>query len=183
MRLIRFMRATWNIPDPLVRLVRSKFALSVDGEEHMRTCMHEVLQNTSDHAQSPIGGVLCARYMSGDRQVRVAVVDRGLGILQTLARRYSELTKDGDALVRVVQGGFTAKSTPRNLGVGLRNLAMFATGQGGRVTLVSGRGVLELDSISKPLRAETMTSRFQGTAVFFTLNVDLGTDEAQPHVG
>lgn len=165
------MNVTWNSPDPVIRLVRRHIALSTEGEDHLRTCMNEVLQNIKDHSQSPIGGVLCARFLSASRQVRVAVVDRGLGIRDTLRRRHPEIESAMEALGKVFKGGYTAKSSPRNLGKGIRNLATFASAQGGSVTLVSGDGVLEMRPGSGLPRVETCPFRFQGTAVFFTLNV------------
>jgi hypothetical protein len=172
-RLARFMKATWHRPDPVVQLVRRHFDLNLESEDYLRTCMGEVLQNIEDHSWSPMGGVLCARYPSATRQVRVAVVDRGLGILTTLRKHYPTLTSPMEALERVVQGGYSARSLRRNAGVGLRNLATFATAQGGNLTLVSGPAVLEMTAANRRPRVERCAFDFRGTAVFFTLNVDL----------
>ena len=172
LRLARFMRNTWNLPDPLIRLVRKHIPLSKDGEDYLRICIGEVLQNIEDHSESPVGGVLCARFLSKTQQVRVAVVDRGHGILGTLRARYPSISSPMEALGKVVRGGYSAKSLRRNAGIGLRNLATFATAQGGNLTLISGSGVLEMTPASAMPRLEQRAFDFQGTAVFFTLHVE-----------
>jgi hypothetical protein len=173
LRLTRFMRASWNLQDPLIRLVQKHIPLSTDAEDHLRTCLGEVLQNIEDHSVSPIGGVLCARYLKEHRQVRIAVVDRGLGIRATLLPRYPHLMTDREALASVVKGGMTARTKARNAGRGLSNIATFAVARGGDLAIVSGHGLLRTyPGLAQPV-AEDRAYDFQGTAVFFTLHVDI----------
>jgi anti-sigma regulatory factor (Ser/Thr protein kinase) len=159
--------ARWMDADPIIRLVHRHLEISEDLEEYLRICVNEVVQNIEDHAESPIGGVMCARYFAGRRHVRVAIVDRGVGIYTTLKRRYPDTTP-GNALRRVLQGRFTALSRPNNAGLGLCNLSAMIEHLGGSFEIVSetsiahGKGRTHRDFIA-------LARRFRGTAVFFIL--------------
>lgn len=85
--LRQILSAKWTDADPILNLVNRHLDTSDEVEEYLRICVNEVVQNIEDHAESPIGGVMSARYLTHDQQVRVAIVDRGVGIYTTLKRR------------------------------------------------------------------------------------------------
>jgi len=138
-------------------------------EEYLRVCVNEVLQNIQDHACSPIGGILTARYMAKAQEVRVAIVDRGLGILTTLKKRYPDTDAD-NVLRRVLGGSFTAQSRINNLGLGISNLVDIIEGLHGECFIVSETSTADVRR-GKPRRFGALSSRFQGTGVFLTLPV------------
>ena len=68
-------------------LPEGRFAgLNVDTEDQLGTVIHELVQNVLDHSGSQTGGVMTARAYQGEREVRLAVVDTGLGIRTSLSR-------------------------------------------------------------------------------------------------
>lgn len=103
LRLRVLTTATFRDADPVIRLVKAHISISDDMEEYLRICVNEVIQNIQDHAKSGIGGVLSARFMTAQREVRIAIVDRGEGIHTTLKRRYPDTT-ELNALQRVMGG-------------------------------------------------------------------------------
>lgn len=163
--------ARWGDADPIIQLVNRHLEISSEPEEYLRICVNEVVQNIEDHADSPIGGVMCARYMSGDQQVRVAIVDRGVGIYTTLKQRYHDTTAD-NALRRVLRGKFTALSRPNNAGLGLCNLSNMVEYLKGDFVIISETAVAQ-GKAAKSRRFSALSRRFPGTAVFFTLPVGL----------
>jgi hypothetical protein len=74
-----FSRASWTLPDPLIRLIRRHTELSADLEENLRICVNEVVQNIEDHSRSPIGGVYCASFVGAKECVLIGLVDFGRG--------------------------------------------------------------------------------------------------------
>ena len=159
--------ARWTDADPIIRLVHRHLEISEELEEYLRICVNEVVQNIEDHADSPIGGVMCARYFASYRHVRVAIVDRGVRIYTTLKRRYHDTTP-GNALRRVLKGRFTALSRPNNAGLGLCNLSAMIEHLNGAFVIISetsiahGKGAAQRGFV-------TLGRRFPGTAVFFVL--------------
>ncbi len=168
----RFNEANWNLPDPIIRLLKRHVAeLDPEVEDWIRTCIREVTQNTIDHSQSPIGGVMAARYLAASREVRVGIVDRGVGIAESLSTRVDGVTRAFDALRRVVQGGYSSRSRANNLGQGISNLFLLVRLARGRICLFSDDGVASSQSGSEP-SIRTLDFRFPGTAVFFALPTD-----------
>lgn len=174
--LRQIREARWGDADPIIALVKRHLEIPDDPAEsvvelldELRTCVNEVVQNIQDHAASPIGGVLSARFMKGDRHVRVAIVDRGMGICTTLQRRHPDTTP-GNALQRVLRGDYSALSRPNNRGLGLSILR-------DRINYVKGDFVL-LSGVSGAHCRGGYGNKFfmmphglPGTAVFFTLPV------------
>lgn len=166
-----FSSASWNRSDGIIRLLRRHTQLNMEREDQIRTCIQEVTQNVVDHAKSPIGGVMVARYLSIGNEVRVAIVDRGVGIAQSLRVQYPDTSNAITALRRVVEGGFSSRSRPNNLGLGVSNLFKLVAIARGRMALVTGEAIADLRDAADAPTIEQSGSDFPGTAVFFTLPV------------
>lgn len=156
----------------IVRMVRRHYRLSEDNEVYLGTCVSEVAQNIVDHADSRIGGVLCARYMSGSSQLRVAVVDHGVGIPNSL-QRVRPGAKDVDLMREVFKGNLTSNPTGRNMGLGLSNLAGIVQNLRGDIVVLSRAISARRGVQSQEMIGEHLDFDFPGTAVFFRLNVSV----------
>ncbi|MCE2925778.1 MAG: hypothetical protein LW822_10090 [Phycisphaeraceae bacterium] len=182
--LERFTESSWDRPNRVVDLITRHGELSLDDEGNLRTCVHEVVQNVVDHAESPIGGLLCARYMSGrgtsnpKPEVRLAIVDAGRGVLASLRTKYPEVTTIGAALERIIEGNYSAKSRVNNQGLGVSNLFRIIANTKGRIAYVS-RDWLAQSYPAHPepevrvLRSVSLDAVFfPGTAVFLSIPVE-----------
>lgn len=134
----------------------------------MRTCVQEVTQNVVDHAASSIGGVMSARYFAASNEVRVGIVDRGMGIGTSLRGKHPDTKDSFVALTRVIEGGYSSKSRPNNMGLGVSNLFQLTNTIGGRICVISGDARAEVHPGGKP-SVETLPFLFPGTGVFFSL--------------
>jgi hypothetical protein len=164
-------KATWGAADSIIDLVHRHAVISEDNETYLRNCINEVIQNVEDHAQSGFGAVCCARYLATPQKIRVAIVDSGLGIGTTLARRHPEIKNAEHALARVVQGGISAKSRPNNLGVGISNLWGHITQPLNGEIFIITEDVIGYNDRGGRLHAGPLGARFGGTGVFFTVPV------------
>lgn len=169
--LCQFYEAMGNAGLPLVSLVqRHRGELPVETETYLHAAYQEVVQNISDHAESIIGGVSCARYFSSSQEIRVAVVDRGIGIHTALARSFPSFSEE-EAIRRVLQGGYTSRSFSRNMGQGISNLAQIVSNHYGELVVYSGGAV----GITRERGAEPDIRRpsisFPGTAIFFKMKM------------
>jgi anti-sigma regulatory factor (Ser/Thr protein kinase)/ABC-type transporter Mla MlaB component len=165
--LRQILRARFTDAEPIIRLVHRQLDISEESEEYLRICVNEVVQNIEDHAESRIGGIMSARYLGRAREVRVAIVDRGLGIYATLKRRYPDTTEQ-NMLRRVLRGKFTALSRENNAGLGLCNLSSMIEHLRGQFVIVSDRAAV-IGQADANRKFVALRRRFSGTAVFFTL--------------
>ncbi|MCI0630005.1 MAG: hypothetical protein L0Y44_05050 [Phycisphaerales bacterium] len=166
-----FSRANFRDADPMIDLIRRHTGISKDSEDYLRISVNEVTQNVEDHSRSKIGGVSCARYLSGRREVRVAIVDCGAGIAETLRPRYPEITTGSVALQRVTIGKITALSRSNNAGLGISQLWNAIGTLGGRIFILSEDGAAEnIKGTNRTI--QRMDPPFPGTGVFFTLPVE-----------
>jgi hypothetical protein len=162
-------RASFNDPDPIIKLISRHASLEVDTEEYLRICINEVVQNVEDHAESPVGCVTCARFLKNVGEVRVAIVDRGRGIGTTLREKHPGIKSTAEAMQRVIEGGYSAKSRPTNQGLGVSNLSNIVIRQlNGELFIVSEDAFADGKSGRLPF-ARLSGVRFQGTGVFFSV--------------
>lgn len=169
-----FREVTIQQADPVVRLVqRHSETLSDDAEERLRGAIREVMQNVLDHANSPIGGVLAARYIRSRSEIRAAIVDLGDTIPTVLAR--GGITDTSESLTNSLDhGGITTRSTPHNSGLGLYWLRQHVEAARGSLLLFTGGIVATCSHSGAGFRTHVDASDvyFPGTGVFFTLKMD-----------
>jgi hypothetical protein len=167
--LRRLEQARHGDVEPIYNLIRAYADLGGPLEDALGIAFTEVVQNVVDHSGSPIGAVTSARYLTGRHEVRIAVVDMGLGIGTTLRRSHPDTRDARHALARVLEGGFSARTRQNNLGQGINNLRLTVTSQGGEIFLISENANALVRAGSRRPRFETSPDRFPGTGVFFTL--------------
>jgi hypothetical protein len=169
--LQQFDRSDYRDSDSIVELVARFESVSADLRYALEVAVNECNNNVEDHAQSLIGAIRAARFMAREREVRVALIDWGVGILNSLRGRYPEIRGSQDALERVLYGGYTAKARKSNQGRGIDNLrAVVTEAFGGSLFIVSGDAAVDIRGGREP-RCETWPFAFNGTAVCFTLPV------------
>lgn len=166
--LEQFFEASWDRSHRIIRLLNRHTTLSDERDEQLRICIQEVVQNIVDHAGSPIGGVMSARYMTNSREVRIAIVDRGHGIAASLSRQYADALDPTVALRRVIQGGFSSRSRPNNMGLGVSNLFNIVRNVSGSIAIFTENAMAETRHGSDP-QVHQLDTRFPGTAVYFSL--------------
>lgn len=167
-----FSGTTIRQSDPIVHLITRHTPLSRDADERLRGSLREVMQNVIDHARSPVGGVLAARFMRGSREVRVAIVDLGETIPSALARSG---TTDPAAQLRnhLRHGGLSSRSRPHNSGLGLHWLTQHVQQMNGELFIRSGniRATAQSARLHPVIHVDLLPAFFPGTGVFFRLKV------------
>lgn len=105
----------------------------------IQLCLNELLQNVFEWAHSPVGCFVLARwYRQGC--VRLAVVDRGIGIPAALRRkqvRGLQREKDADVIEAAVTVQHLTSRENRVGGLGLKTIREVVCGNEGRLTVSS----------------------------------------------
>lgn len=167
--LSQYRTAGFNDADRIIRLVHRFTEMSSDNEEYLRICVNEVVQNVQDHSGSVIGCVMSARFMISRGEVRVAIVDHGVGICSSLQKRFPDTTPSL-ALKRVTQGHYSAMSRVNNMGLGISNLCGIIDALGGDIFILSEKAAAVKHS-NRAWDIREHSFDFEGTGVFFTLPV------------
>ncbi len=168
--LRRFYQVVGNQSASVVELVRRHMEISDDNEVYLSAAFQEVVQNIEDHSASPIGGVTCARFFSSSGDIRVAVVDLGVGFPGSLRKILGEIPAV-EALRRVLVDGVSGKSRDTNMGLGLSHLASFVRNLRGELIVLTHDAVARLDSGKQDFEFQRVGVFFPGTAIFFRLNI------------
>ena len=167
-----FYQPIANAQGRVVNLVRRHFCdLSEDAEGALGVAINEVVQNVCDHAESPIGALMAARYFQNRRDVRVAVLDLGLGIPHTLSRKVPAAEEPEEALRLVIKGGVSSRSKANNMGLGISNLVSQVRRRRGALLLLSSGAAATMGS-DGAMRYHQAPASFPGTAVFFRMTVN-----------
>lgn len=132
----------------------------------------ELANNVLQHAKAP--GFVSAQYTGKTDLIRVAIADRGIGVLRSFAENNSPLYKpewtDTDAIVTALKPKVSSKlhlpspwGEPVNAGVGLTLMKEICLQTGGHFFLASGNGTFLQLSGSEIPQQKLLPSRYQGT--------------------
>ena len=141
----------------------------------VQLCLNELLQNVFEWSHSTVGCIVLSRWYRKTRSVRIAVVDRGIGIPAALRQKRVEglhRKSDADVIVAAVTTAKLTSRVGRAGGLGLKTIREVVCGRGGRMTVVSqGAKVVwsgERRAIyrSLPLRGTAIELDFRPTAPF-----------------
>jgi hypothetical protein len=131
----------------------------------IQLCLNELLQNVFEWAESPMGCTVLARWYHKTRSVRLAVVDRGIGIPAALRRhkvRGLHRSSDAEVIIAAVTTPQLTSRQNRVGGLGLKTIREEIARRKGRLTIVSlGAKVVWTDQRSSHYQAFPL----RGTAV------------------
>lgn len=106
----------------------------------VQLCLNELLQNVFEWADSKMGCIVLTRWFHRSRNVRIAVVDRGVGIpprLRALQIQGLHRATDADVVVAAVTRPLLTSRIGRAGGLGLKTIHETVTQRGGRITVIS----------------------------------------------
>jgi len=127
-----------------------------------RYIYRELIRNVLDHSRAKQAYIYGQRYNNDTAQI--AIVDNGIGMYQSLARKYPWVKNDLDALALSIEPGVSSSDvdTTANSGFGLYVLTRLA-GMYGFAALGSGRSQIYINEDNG--RYQTEKSSFAGTYV------------------
>jgi anti-sigma regulatory factor (Ser/Thr protein kinase) len=154
----------------------------------IRYVVSELGRNVLEHAQSPVGGFVCAQYYKNQKRIAIGMADAGVGIA-TAIRQSHKATTEKAALKLALTPGISG-ATPRiggnetNAGAGLFFIRSIAKVSGNFFLIYSGstdyklsrsqpdRSVLHGNPLQEAHRLNEDLPFWQGTAIGIDINVD-----------
>jgi signal transduction histidine kinase len=159
-------------------LTRGVPGMTEENSYTIQLCLNELLQNVFEWSESKIGCTVLARWYRKTRSVRLAVVDRGIGIPAALRRkRIRELHRATDAAV-IVAAVTTPRLTSRENqvgGLGLKTIRETVCSRRGRLTIVSHAAKI---TWSDDRLSQFRSPALRGTAIEIDFRPDVKAPDA-----
>ncbi|MDN2584354.1 STAS domain-containing protein [Aquibium sp. ELW1220] len=128
----------------------------------------ELFANSSLHSHSPFKVIASGQFYPQKRRLALAISDGGIGIGGSLAAAGQHFRTDALAIDYAMQPDTTSRRGYIPGGLGLNVLRQFIGGNGGKLTVVSGRGFWQQDA-DRVVKSE-LHEKFPGTAVIVEIN-------------
>jgi anti-sigma regulatory factor (Ser/Thr protein kinase) len=122
--------------------------VSPETAEPLKYVVSELVRNVLEHASSPVGAIVCAQYYKKSNRISIGIVDRGVGIRETIRHSHRAQTH-GEALRLALTPGITGTTrreggTAQNAGAGLFFIKSIATVNRDYFVIYSGNAMYKL---------------------------------------
>lgn len=122
--------------------------LKPDQAQPIRYVISELTRNVFEHSRSKIGAIVCAQYFKKTNRISIGIVDRGVGIKETISQSY-DVKKDSEAIRLALTLGITGTTrriggTEYNAGAGLFFIKSIAKTNRNFFVIYSGNALYKL---------------------------------------
>jgi len=148
----------------IIKLLKEKSKMDDDVFTGLDYCLNEILDNILNHSKEKEGWVV-AQYFHKLNQIRLMVVDHGIGIQQALNEKYN-FTEE-EALNKCIISGVT---NGKGQGHGLYATSLFAKENKGWLSIISGSKKLDVSEIKTCVSS---IKHWQGTCVYLRINTNI----------
>lgn len=161
--------------------------------EPIKYVVSELVRNVFEHAQTPVGAIICAQYYLEPNRIRIGIADTGIGMKRSMSRSYN-VASDLEAIKYALIPGITGTTTKiggteANAGAGLFFIKSIAKVSRDLFMIYSGNALFKLLKTAKerPVRLFPDSDRdnhsestdlpyWQGTVVGVDITLDQSTD-------
>lgn len=151
----------------IILMLREKSNMDDDVFTGLDYCLNEILDNILNHSKENEGWVV-AQYFGKLNQIRLMVVDHGIGIQKALNEKHN--FNEDEALQKCIISGVT---NGRGQGHGLYATSLFAKENKGWLSIVSGNYKLD---VSENETSISQIKHWQGTCVYLRINTNIEVD-------
>ncbi len=153
-------------------LGKSWISVSSNLRDHIVMRVIEAYINVFDHAQSPTGVMTCGQYFPKIGELRITMVDMGVGIPHPVREYLKQPSMTAEDALRWAFAPTNTTKDQNNFarGNGLKLLKSFMEENHGKLEIYSENGYACIDDNEN--RFENRSSSFQGTIVQITLICD-----------
>ena len=158
-----------------------------DLKSYLDYMVGEILNNAIQHSLSPIGAIITGQYFPAQRRLQIVVVDRGVGFLHNIQKRY-QVNTEQDAILKALEKGVSSPpakintyySQNSNAGYGLYALKTIIEKTNGKLMIISNNGMVRLDRNNDLPVKEFQNTNWKGSIVafeFFEDEIEFSKDE------
>ena len=144
----------------------SKINLNKDISALFYDALKETIENTFSHGNSDLGCYLSVQIDDGN--IVFCILDRGIGIFNSLKRKYPELINSEQAISESIKYGISGARDP-DRGLGLWVINRNIKKSKGKMCILSGNGIYryeyDRDNSIEIERCSTIKNSFDGTII------------------
>jgi len=129
---------------------------------YIKYVLTEIMNNVCDHSESTIGGYVTAQFYPSKHKIQVSIADTGIGFLEKMQRKFSDITTEEEAIKYAVQKEVTGSlpdmyGAERNAGYGLYVISKIVEMTGTALYILSNN---------------TLVKFYDGTSITTIINTD-----------
>jgi hypothetical protein len=152
-------------------LGRDWVSVDVGLKDEIVSTMAELYDNAFTHGSSPIGVFTCGQRFPRLNELKLTVIDFGIGIPANVRRYRGEpFMRAEDTIEWAFKAGNTTRETLLPGGIGLDTLKTFVKEKQGKIEIYSHDGFAIIDQHQE--RYNTIGTFFQGTLINITVKCD-----------
>lgn len=157
-------------------------------KETMTFCLREIIRNIPEHSNSNQGWY-CAQYWPSYDLVELAILDNGIGILQSINSNYlyaCERLSNENAIIKALQAGISRTfddngneeiflntgNVWKNSGYGLFVVSRICAKTGGSFILASGDTAIKVEDNEGDIHYKSYKTNINGTAIRIRIKVN-----------
>ncbi len=163
-----------NIVDNIIKIFRDNYKLKEELYRCLNYCIWELIDNIQNHSGECGTGYISAQNFPNKKEIRICIVDTGMGIYNSLTSSpnslYQDITEE-EAMIKCVEANVTNGS---GMGNGLYHTTQFIKANGGDLYLYSGNYCLEVSSGCNPVIRKS--DKWNGTLVFLRIDTENTVD-------
>ena len=134
--------------------------------------LKEIIDNSYAHSHSNFGCHACALIEKLPEKINICILDRGIGILNSLLKKYPDITDSCEAINESLKLKISRYDDP-DRGRGLYTLLHSIKKNNGRLSIISGNGCFIYDgSKDKKEKCSVLKKTFPGTIIDISINND-----------
>ena len=157
------------ITNNILKIIRDKCNVDSTVVSCLNYCFFEMVDNIENHAKSTIGGYTVAQNYKHRNELRIVIIDKGIGIYEsltkTLGTKYNKLSPE-NSLLHCIKKEVT---NGKGMGNGLFHAKEFIVKNGGDMEIYSGSHCLK---ISDGKIKVVQTPHWQGTLIYVRINTN-----------
>lgn len=161
------------VTNNIMKVIRNNCKVDSTVVDCLNYCLFEMVDNVENHANSPIGGYTVVQNYSYRNELRLVIVDTGIGIFNSLTKtegtKYDNLSPE-DALLYCIKKEVT---NGKGMGNGLYQTKEFIINNGGDMEIYSGKHYLDISNGKINIRT---CPYWQGTLIYVRINTNNKVD-------
>lgn len=156
-----------QVTNDIMKIIKENFNIDKNLIGCLNYCLFEMIDNVQNHAESPIDGYTVAQYYPNLQELRIVILDTGIGIYRSLTKseKYKDLSPE-KALLYCTEKGVTRGY---GCGNGLYDVRRIICDNDGELKIFSGDNYLDLSRHSLSVQKSPY---WQGTIIYVRINTN-----------
>jgi hypothetical protein len=158
-----------SLIEKLIEIIDYHLRISAGLKGSLQMSLLEMMTNVVDHSGVNDYFICCHNYPE-KKQIRLCMADMGIGIPDSLRKKYKERKSDRQLIIMATEEGISTR--PERAGLGLTHIKKFLKVNKGQLCIISGKGKVFWKFDQNKMFQQTIQTAFKGTIIKMVINTD-----------